>query len=403
MSRDTNYFSVGADFKAARVCAELHANGEPHLHALLLLHGCLQTRNPRYFDIEGYHCNMQAARSAKAVSAYIKKGGDFIDDGDVGATGDAEARRDNRSDRAAKLLAEGGDLNEVAEQMPGFFLLNKRKIEEMEEWHARKKRRNGLKKLPTIMEDPEQALAEGWTPAEIEVATWLDANLDGKPRPLKTPQLYLWGPPDVGKTTLVQTLKRFKSVYTAPQDEEFYDHFSEKETDLIVFDEFKGSQKTLQWMNSFLDGQELSIRKKGLQAVKTKNLPVIVLSNFSPNQAYQQASTKGSTAFQAFLTRLCIVNLQSYAEKLIADLERAAQIASSPSTTVAAVVGSNAPSHLDSTISSKNTLSSETSTTGIGLTEKKCCSETGAYSSDESESNYSQQSAYSLAERAESD
>lgn len=249
----------------------------------------------------------------------------------------------------------------------------------MESWLAVKKRRIGLNTLPVLVEDPAELEAEGWSTAEIEIGQWIDENLHGKPRPIKTPQLYLWGPPSVGKSTLILTLAKFKSVYVAPQDEDFYDHFDERYTDLVVFDEFKGKQKSLQWMNSFLDGSEVSIRKKGLQSIKTKNLPVLVASNFPPMKAYEQASARGSPAFVAFMTRLRVVELSTYAEKLIGALERAVQITSLPSNTSAPEGVSSQPCALDSTTSSKNTLCTETSRTGTGSLGKNETSETGDF------------------------
>jgi len=39
----------------------------------------VNTRNSRYFDIEGYHPNVQSARRPKDVLAYIRKDGTFLD------------------------------------------------------------------------------------------------------------------------------------------------------------------------------------------------------------------------------------------------------------------------------------------------------------------------------------
>lgn len=64
------------------VCDEQHEDGEPHLHALILLTKRLLTHNERFFDLDGHHPNIQSARNKSATIAYVKKHGDFIEDGD---------------------------------------------------------------------------------------------------------------------------------------------------------------------------------------------------------------------------------------------------------------------------------------------------------------------------------
>lgn len=63
------------------VSRELHADGTPHLHCYLHYESDFDCRNERFFDIEGFHPNVQPAKSLKAVQAYVKKDGDFIQEG----------------------------------------------------------------------------------------------------------------------------------------------------------------------------------------------------------------------------------------------------------------------------------------------------------------------------------
>lgn len=60
------------------IASELHADGTPHLHALLSFRVTRNLRNQRHFDVCGHHPNIQNARDIKATTEYIKKGGDFI-------------------------------------------------------------------------------------------------------------------------------------------------------------------------------------------------------------------------------------------------------------------------------------------------------------------------------------
>jgi len=118
---------------------------------------------------------------------------------------------------------------------------------------------------------------------DLSIANWLNSNLFVS-RALGTPQLWLQGPTGCGKTTLATKLSECARTYAVP-DEDFYDDYADSNFDLIVFEEFK-HQKTVQWMNKFIDGQVCPLRQKGRQTVKKRNLPVIVLSNLTLREAY---------------------------------------------------------------------------------------------------------------------
>jgi len=62
----------------------------------------------------------------------------------------------------------------------------------------------------------------------------------------------------------------------------------------------------LGFMNQFLQGGEMCLKKKGSQYLKTKNLPVIILSNFSPIQSYSKVQAISLLAFEA---RLKVIEL----------------------------------------------------------------------------------------------
>lgn len=55
------------------VVKELHEDGAPHLHVLIQFVDKANIRNERFFDIEGFHPNVQSARDVEAVRDYIEK------------------------------------------------------------------------------------------------------------------------------------------------------------------------------------------------------------------------------------------------------------------------------------------------------------------------------------------
>lgn len=67
--------------KQVLVSRELHEDGEPHLHCYLYYGQQFDCKNERFFDLGSYHPNIQVAKSLRAVQAYVKKDGDFIQEG----------------------------------------------------------------------------------------------------------------------------------------------------------------------------------------------------------------------------------------------------------------------------------------------------------------------------------
>lgn len=66
------------------VSHELHADGSPHLHALIVFEKKVEKRNAQsWFNFGEYHPNIQSARSVMKVLEYVKKDGDFCDHGNM--------------------------------------------------------------------------------------------------------------------------------------------------------------------------------------------------------------------------------------------------------------------------------------------------------------------------------
>lgn len=92
-----------------------------------------------------------------------------------------------------------------------------------------------------------------------------------------------------------------------PPDEDYYDDYYDSKFDLIAIDEFK-AQKTQQQLNRWLDGQEMSVKKKGLQGYKRDNLPFIIISNYAPEDVYPKLFAFGQLG--PFMSRLEVVKVE---------------------------------------------------------------------------------------------
>lgn len=92
-----------------------------------------------------------------------------------------------------------------------------------------------------------------------------------------------------------------------PPDEDYYDDYEDNKYQLIAIDEFK-AQKTQQQLNRWLDGQEMSVKKKGFQGYKRDNLPFIIISNYAPEDVYPKLFAFGQLG--PFLSRLEVVKVE---------------------------------------------------------------------------------------------
>ena len=113
----------------ALVCHELHQTGDDHLHVLLMLDDYLSVSRNDFFDfIGGKHGKYESARNVRKSVEYITKKGDYISEGIN--VDDVLKKHGTKADHIAKMLVDGKSLKEVREEDLGFYLHNKRKIEE---------------------------------------------------------------------------------------------------------------------------------------------------------------------------------------------------------------------------------------------------------------------------------
>lgn len=149
-------------------------------------------------------------------------------------------------------------------------------------------------------------------PNTSALVDWFQSNfLSTVARTLRSPALYIHGPPAIGKTTLVQTLQEFFRIYIMTNEKQNVDGWENNKYDLVVFDEFLG-QWPVTFMNQFLDGSYMRIQRKCLPSkLKTQNVPVVILSNKPPDAHYQNVD---EVIRKAFISRLQVV---SFDESLV--------------------------------------------------------------------------------------
>jgi len=258
------------------IAQEVHQDGEKHLHIGIEFVDKLRTRKVDYFDcITGKHGNYKTMKSVTGTIKYLRKEdpaplieGDLPEDG--------VSKKHNKGNTVAAMVDSGSSLRDIYSAEPGYFMMHKRKIEELAGWLAVKKLKERL------TPHPGRFFYSGSHSETLIITNWLNLNVcnDDAPRPLKMKQLYVQGPANSLKTSLITLLSKWYRIYWVPKDEAFYDFYDDNDYDIIVFDEFK-MQKSLQWINSFIEGAPVLVRKKGAAgSMKLKNLPCIFLSNY---------------------------------------------------------------------------------------------------------------------------
>lgn len=268
--------ALWSDLAFAVVAAETHKSGEPHLHVIVGFNARkdIKDANAVLDPLTGKHGNYQTAKSAKKVLRYVCKDGQYVTFGEVPDF----SEKIGKLDEIAKLVSSGSTMADINKLHPGTVLLQKRKIEDYIGWTKRQKLSESLIpfSLPVVdVDGPTSALVD-----------WMRNNIL-VPRLPRQKQLWLYGPPGIGKTRFIGQIRQRLRVYDMPRDEDFYDAYEDGLYDLVVLDEYK-HQKRLQFMNAWCDGQPLPLRQKGCQTVKNDNLPLIVCSNFSPEECYRE-------------------------------------------------------------------------------------------------------------------
>lgn len=303
----------------AVVGRELHQDGTPHLHCLIKLQQRYTTRRPSDLDaLAGKHGNYQACRNLRRCLEYVLKDGRYVQVG-IDAKAHLAAMRQHKarmSDVVAKKVIDGTSIRAITADAPGYVMMNLQKIRSFQSF-VRSQRPVDRLPLPRIG-------FLGLSSKVLSIWTWITNNVrQDRPRPLGQPQLFIVGNTGLGKTSLINCLRPALRIYYPPASEDFYDMYDDSEYDLIVFDEFYHS-KTITFMNSFVEGSPVTLRTKGGQLMKEKNLPVIVLSNYTPAECYSRVALDRPHILETFTRRFRVVNLEgSNLFELISRIETA--------------------------------------------------------------------------------
>jgi len=288
----------------AVVAQEPHKDQANHLHLLIKLKAKERYRSSNQADLDtlaGAHGNYQTARNITDVLKYVTKHGNYVQFNIV-VDEYLKARANKKSSKSfrigTQLLEDPLMVDSIVKEYPGFMILHGKHVDEFANRVLTMRMKEVAKKWTafetTLLPSPQKEIAEwcntalGTGPADVEDPP--DPPVRVNAIALKMKHLWLYGPTGGGKSTLVEKLIDLGvRVYKVPRDEEFYDTYMDGCYDLAVIDEFK-AQKRLQWLNGWLDGTSVHLRKKGSQYLKKQPLYTMILSNYTPGGCYSKTA-----------------------------------------------------------------------------------------------------------------
>lgn len=305
------------------ISREKHQDGNWHLHAAICLERPFRARGEqglRAFDSlvdPPKHPNISSRFTGGILKAfqYVMKEGNFLalNEPAFNLTQFMEAATKKKSTRSKIISEELMDpnctnRNQVLFDHADFMLLHLKKAQAFVDWLEARDRRLQYAEAQTRLVRVQPA-AGFWSSWNNEIASWLNANLR-KPRAHRQKQLWICAPPRMGKTSLVMFLEAvFKlSIYYWPRDEKWWDGYEDDAYDLIVLDEFF-TQKTITELNPILSGDPIPLSRRGSSPyVKRQNLPVIILSNYTPEDCFTRVAVNQPHKIAPLLDRLTVVD-----------------------------------------------------------------------------------------------
>jgi len=309
----------GDNLEKGVVCQEDHKDEEGlHLHAAICLKERFRSSDPRVFDglvdpAKHPHIQTKFHKGVLKAFQYVMKDGNYLP---LGRGFDLEeflkaalAKKNTKTSLILKDIKSGQKLDDLVEDHSEFLLHNLKKVKEYLDFLELRERRLQFVEAQTrkVRVQPAAPYLTNWN---REIASWLNLNLRSQ-RAHRQKQLWICARPGMGKTSLIMMLEKAYdlSVYYWPKEEVWWDAYSDGAYDLIVLDEFH-SQKTITQLNPILSGDPTPLsRRCSAPLVKRDNLPVIILSNYLPEECFSKVAANAPSKLEPLIDRLTIVSV----------------------------------------------------------------------------------------------
>lgn len=315
--RDNIEKYFGTNLEKGVVSQEKHKDGNYHLHAAICLAQQVTSRDPKVFDKlvdPAHHPNISGRFTGGMLKAfdYVMKEGNFLplNEKSFDLKEFLKLSKEKKNSRAALIVKEFDEapVEDVMENNKDFMLLHGKQVRDYVAWRQERERRLKFAKAQAqkVFVVPAPGYFNAWN---NEIASWLTTNLRQK-RKHRQKQLWIQGPGGIGKTTLVTMMEEIfsLSIYRWPKDERWWDLYGDGQYDLIVLDEFR-SQKMITELNPILSGDPTTLSRRGMSPITKRDiLPVIVMSNYTPEECFPSANEHGK--LEPLLDRITVVKCE---------------------------------------------------------------------------------------------
>jgi len=315
--RDNIEKYFGTNLEKGVCCQEKHKDGGLHLHAAICLHRPVNSRDKGLFDElvdPPHHPNIAGRFTGGTLKAfdYVMKEGNFLplNEKSFDLKEFLKLSKEKKSSRAALIVKEFDEapVEDVMENNKDFMLLHGKQVRDYVAWRQERERRSKFAKAQAqkVFVVPAPGYFNAWN---NEIASWLTTNLRQK-RKHRQKQLWIQGPGGIGKTTLVTMMEEIYSlsIYRWPKDERWWDLYGDGQYDLIVLDEFR-SQKMITELNPILSGDPTTLSRRGMSPITKRDiLPVIIMSNYTPEECFPSANEHGK--LEPLLDRITVVKCE---------------------------------------------------------------------------------------------
>lgn len=237
------------------VCSELHQDGSPHLHAFVECNTKVRLNGANCLDILGHHGKYEGAESRDHSIRYVKKDGDFIEEGEIPQGKESKWTKLGTVTSAKEFMATALEIS------PRDYYLNMERLQ-----YAA----NHIFK-PTLPPYVPDHVFESIPPA---VQQWLDQIDTVRPK-----SLILWGPTRTGKTELARSLGPHvyhQGIFNLD------DHFDTAK--YAVFDDWTDWSKFYQYKCWIGSQKQFAVTDKYCKKRTIRwGKPAIIVSNYYPN------------------------------------------------------------------------------------------------------------------------
>jgi hypothetical protein len=267
--------TVWPSIKYVCVSQETHEDGVPHLHAQLQFTKKCNIINARILDIQGYHPNIQATNHSTQWNDYVKKDGNWLEEGEYQAINNGHGRRKKPMDNATLLTSNVKSLID-SDQVSLFSLGSLLRARQL------------YKDLcPVILPTCTEKLPDHWP----------NLTLDLPPVNIKKRHYWLYSTvPDLGKSTFLKLLNSsFRCSYYS-QTEKY--QVIQQDSQFILIDEFaKGNSVRITDLNLMCDGS-YKYPRKGKEPVVLTEPYLVICSNFPISTVYPNSNGRIEARFK---------------------------------------------------------------------------------------------------------